>query len=308
VTLPKGTHDLKITFSVSANALPPVNLRFTWSPVQASIAKAVAAARSARTALVFVDDANTTGDLHPLGAYQDQLVDAVADANPNTVVVLNTGNPVAMPWLGKVSSVLEMWYPGQEGGTATADVLLGRTPVGGKLPITFPASAADTPFAGRPERDPATIGTIQWSEGLFMGYRWYDQQNIRPLFAFGEGLSYTQFRYSRLDVRRTWDGGLDVRINVRNVGHETGDDVPQVYVGPSPSAPAGVQQAVRKLVQFERITLAPGRETRLKLHVDARELSYWSTAAQRWVRGGGRRDVYVGSSSRDLRAHTVVRL
>ena len=304
VSLPKGTHDLKITFTVSANALPPVNLRFTWSPVQASIDKAVAAAAHAKTAVVFVDDANTTGDLHPLGVYQDQLVNAVADANPNTVVVLNTGDPVQMPWLSKVKSVVEMWYPGQEGGTATANVLLGRTSVGGKLPITFPASAQDTPFAGHPERDPNTIGTIQWSEGLFMGYRWYDQQNIKPLFAFGEGLSYTQFRYSGLDVRRSWDGGLDVRFNVRNVGHRIGDEVPQVYLGPAPNVPASVQQAVRKLVQFDRITLWPGRQRRLTLHVDARELSYWSTAQQRWVRGTGRRDVYVGSSSRDLRERT----
>jgi beta-glucosidase len=182
-------------------------------------------------------------------------------------------------------------------------VLLGRASVGGKLPISFPASAQDTPFGGHPERDPSLIGTIQWSEGLFMGYRWYDQQNITPLFAFGHGLSYTKFRFSDLDVERAHDGGLDVRFKVRNVGRATGDEVPQVYLGPSPSAPAGVQQAVRKLVQFDRITLRPGEQRRLTLHVDARELSYWSTAQQRWIRGTGRRDVYLGSSSRDIREH-----
>ena len=311
VPLTKGSHDLKITFAVAANALPPVNLRFTWSPVQKSIDAAVAKAAGAKTAVVFVDDANPTvptGALKPLGAYQDQLVNAVADANPNTVVVLNTGDPVQMPWLHKVKSVVEMWYPGQEGGTASANVLLGRTPVGGKLPITFPASDADTPFAGHPERDPARIGTIEWSEGLFMGYRWYDQQNIKPLFAFGHGLSYTRFRYSDLDVDRARDGGLDVRFEIRNVGRATGDEVPQVYLGPSPNAPAGVQQAERKLVQFDRVTLRPGQRRDLRLHVDARELSYWSTAKQQWVRGTGRRDVYVGSSSRDLREHDSARL
>ena len=280
-----------------------MNLRFTWSPVQASIDKAVATAAGAKTAVVFVDDANTTGALNPLGRYQDQLVDAVANANPDTVVVLNTGDPVQMPWLDKVRSVVEMWYPGQEGGTATANVLLGRASVGGKLPISFPASAQDTPFGGHPERDPSLVGTIQWSEGLFMGYRWYDQQNINPLFAFGHGLSYTKFRYSDLDVRGAHDGRLDVRFKVRNVGRATGDEVPQVYLGPSPNAPAGVQQAVRKLVQFDRVTLRPGEQRRLTLHVDARELSYWSTAQQRWIRGTGRRDVYLGSSSRDIREH-----
>jgi beta-glucosidase len=303
VPLTKGVHDLKITFAVAATALAPVNLRFTWSPVQASIDKAVATAAGAKTAVVFVDDANATGALNPLGRYQDQLVDAVASANPNTVVVLNTGDPVQMPWLAKVRSVVEMWYPGQEGGTATANVLLGRASVGGKLPISFPASAQDTPFGGHPERDPSLIGTIQWSEGLFMGYRWYDQQNIAPLFPFGHGLSYTKFRYSDLSVHGTHDGGLDVRFKVGNVGRATGDEVPQVYLGPSPSVPAGVQQAVRKLVQFDRVTLRPGEQRRLTLHVDARELSYWSTAQQRWIRGTGRRDVYLGSSSRDIREH-----
>ena len=187
VALTKGAHDLKITFTVAATALPPVNLRFTWSPVQASIDKAVATAAGAKTAVVFVDDANTTGALNPLGRYQDQLVDAVANANPDTVVVLNTGDPVQMPWLDKVRSVVEMWYPGQEGGTATANVLLGRASVGGKLPISFPASAQDTPFGGHPERDPSLVGTIQWSEGLFMGYRWYDQQNIARSSRSGMG-------------------------------------------------------------------------------------------------------------------------
>ena len=234
VALTKGSHDLKITFTVAATALPPVNLRFTWSPVQASIDKAVATAAGAKTAVVFVDDANTTGSLNPLGRYQDQLVDAVATANPNTVVVLNTGDPVQMPWLAKVRSVVEMWYPGQEGGTATANVLLGRASVGGKLPISFPASAQDTPFGGHPERDPSLIGTIQWSEGLFMGYRWYDQQNIAPLFPFGHGLSYTKFRYPTSTPAAEHDGGLDVRFKVRNVGRATGDEVPQVYLGPSP--------------------------------------------------------------------------
>ena len=113
----------------------------------------------------------------------------------------------------------------------------------------------------------------------------------------------TKFRYSDLNVRGAHDGGLDVRFNVRNVGRAVGDEVPRVHLGPSPTAPAGVQQAVRKLVQFDRVTLRPGEQRRLTLHVDARELSYWLTAQQRWIRGTGRRDVYLASSSRDIREH-----
>jgi beta-glucosidase len=131
-------------------------------------------AAQAHLAIVFGDDANTSGDIHPLGPYQDQLVQAAA-ADPNTVVVLNTGNPALMPWLGSVKSVLEMWHPGQEGGTATARLLLGDANPGGRLPITFPASPDDAPFAGHPERLQGGNGQIIWSEGLFMGYRWYDQ-------------------------------------------------------------------------------------------------------------------------------------
>jgi len=311
VALTAGAHPIKITYNVPANQVSPVVFRSTWAPVQAGIAAAVAAASHARTAIVFVDDANTTsppGGVAALGAFQDQLITAVAAVNPNTVVVLNTGNPVLMPWHDSVKSILEMWYPGQEGGTATANLLLGESVPGGKLPITFPTGLDQTPFGGHPERITGANGVITWSEGLFMGYRWYDANDLQPLFPFGFGLSYTSFDYSRLKVSRTRDGGLEVRFRVRNAGTRRGDEIPQVYVGPSPDAPAGVQQALRQLVQFDRITIEPGDTEEVTLSVAPRQLSYWSTASQQWVLGGGRRTIYVGSSSRDLPLTTTVDL
>ncbi|MEJ2601363.1 MAG: glycoside hydrolase family 3 C-terminal domain-containing protein [Anaerolineales bacterium] len=303
-----GLHSIQISYTVPANAVLPVSFRFAWSPVQATIDKAAAAAEQAPVAIVFVDDGNTSGSIRHLGPYQDRLVQAVTAANPNTILVLNTGNPVLMPWLGQVKAMLEMWYPGQEGGTATAKLLLGQADPGGKLPITFPASTADTPFAGHPERLQGVNGQITWSEGLFMGYRWYDQQKIQPLFEFGYGLSYTQFEYSQLNVTPTSDGGLDVSFRVQNIGSIRGDEVPQVYVGPSPDVPAGVQQAVKKLVQFERITLLPNQWRELRLHVTRRDLSYWSTAAHDWAVGTGIREVFVGASSRDIRLSGTVEI
>ena len=303
LALTAGQHTVTVGFNVAPTAAPPVYFRLTWSPVQASIDTAIAAARNARTAVVFVDDANPSapaGSVNSLGPYQDELVTAVAAVNPHTVVVLNTGNPVLTPWVSSVSSVLEMWYPGQEGGTATARLLLGQTTPGGKLPITFPASSDQTPFAGHPERLTGVNGLITWSEGLFMGYRWYDQQHLQPMFPFGYGISYTRFQLSALRISRSQDGGFTVSVRVRNIGTTKGAEIPQVYVGPSPDAPPNVQQVERKLVQFGRVELEPGQARDVRLRVAPRELSGWSTTGEVWVLGTGVRQVFVGNSSRDL--------
>jgi beta-glucosidase len=133
-----------------------------------------------------------------------------------------------------------------------------------------------------------------------MGYRWYDQQKLQPLFPFGFGLSYADFELSKLHVSPAGDGGLDVSLHVHNIGPTSGIEVPQVYLGPSPNVPTGVQQPVRKLVQFHQVQLNPGQSKDLALHVDRRELSYWSSATQSWVMPTGPRQVFVGTSSREL--------
>jgi beta-glucosidase len=315
LTLTAGPHAISVT-AAPATPLPPfippssgpVQVRLAWVTAQqrqANLETAVAAARSARTAVVFAYNEGTEGtDRSSLALpnAQDELIEAVAAANPRTVVVLNTGDPVLMPWANDVRSILQMWYPGQEGGDATADLLLGTANPGGKLPVTFPASEQDTPFAGHPERYPGVNGQQFYSEGILIGYRWYDTQKIAPLFPFGHGLSYTQFEYSKLKLKHSRDGGLDVRFRVRNVGSRTGTEAPQVYVGPPANPP--VPMAQKSLAGFDRIELAPGQARKVTLHVGARELSYWSPSAHGWVLATGRRPLYVGSSSRDIRLQT----
>jgi len=318
INLVAGQHTIQITAAVPLTSYVPINIpvpvpliqpvtfRLAWSRLGDTIAAAVAAARSANVAVVFADDngvANTE-IVNSLAPNQDALVEAVANANPNTVVVLSTGDPVLMPWLSSVKAVLEMWYPGQEGGTSTAKLLLGLANPGGRLPITWPASGDQTPFAGHPERINGNGTDVPFSEGLYMGYRWYDQQNITPLFPFGYGLSYTHFDYSGLKIRPDSDG-LEVSFQVENTGSVQGSEVPQVYVGAPANPPPSVQFAVQKLVGFQPVELDPGEGEQVSIHVSKRELSYWSTPAQSWVLPTGERKISVGASSRDLRLHGI---
>jgi beta-glucosidase len=316
-----GPHRIQIAAAIPLNTVwpnnagtpipltPPVTFRLTWSRLGETLQAAVTAASAASVAVVFADDngAASSDLINPLAPNEDALVAAVAQANPNTIVVLNTGDPALLPWLQEVKAVLEMWYPGQEGGTSTARLLLGQANPGGKLPISWPVSGDQTPFAGHPERVTGDGSKVVFSEGLYMGYRWYDQQKITPLFAFGHGLSYTQFAYSGLKIRPD-SGGLEVSFQVENTGSVQGSEVPQVYVGPPSNPPPGVQFALQKLVGFKRVQLNAGDGESVSVHVSRRELSYWSTATQSWVLAGGKRTVSVGASSRDIRLHGSARV
>jgi beta-glucosidase len=321
----------------------PAEVQLRWVPPDGqtqSINAAVTAAQSARRVVVFAYDDGTEGRDRAgsdqgaglqLPGYQDALIQAVAAANPNTIVVLNTGDAVLMPWASSVNSILEMWYPGQMGGPATARVLLGAVDPGGKLPISFPADAThfptydpnctDTSPTGNCPLYPGVVGpspfvpgattsfrtiTAMQVNGIYQGYRWYDKHGVTPLFPFGYGLSYTRFVYSKLRVSRAAGGGIDVSFRISNVGTYTGSDTPQVYIGPSSRLVSTVQQAVRTLVQFQRVSLRPGTSANLSLHVTSQALSSWSTAAQQWLVGAGPRTVYVGPSSRTLPLQTTV--
>ena len=246
----------------------------------------------------------------------DALISAVAASGTPTIVVLQTGGPVLMPWLADVEGVLEVWYAGQEMGPAIAALLWGDANPSGKLTHSFPVSEADLPTAGSFKQYPGwftqtgtssppvpragAIRQVEYTEGLYVGYRWYDVEAIDPLFPFGFGLSYTSFSYSGLSLKKTGDGGVNVTFTVTNTGARTGTEVPQVYLGPSPAAPGGVQQAVHKLAGFKRIELEPGQSQKVQIHVNRQSLSYWSIDADAWVVGTGSRSVSVGSSSRDL--------
>ena len=176
--------------------------------------------------------------------------------------MLNTSQPVALPWVDKVKAVLEMWWPGDEGGWSTANILLGKTSPAGRLPITWGKSLDDYPATDpkHPERSWKGVdGKTTYSEGVNVGYRWFDKENIAPLFPFGHGLSYTTFDYSDLDVAQaSADGGLEVNVTIKNTGNMDSDEVPQVYLGAPDDIPAGVQFPVRALVGFDRIHLEAG--------------------------------------------------
>jgi beta-glucosidase len=314
VHLTAGTH----TVHVSAVGIPgfltgPLQVRLSWvtpSAAAATLADAVAQARAARTAVVFGYDEGTEGADRtslalPFG--QDALIKAVAAANPNTVVVLNTGSAITMPWLHSVRSVLDLYYPGQLGGRATARLLFGDVNPSGKLSQTFPLDEAHTLVSGDPARYPGVNGEEQYSEGILVGYRWYDAQHQKTLFPFGFGLSYSTFSYRGLHASAARAGGLDVSFTVKNTGRRAGREVAQVYLGPS-SRVTGAQQAVRALAGYGKVSLRPGQSRRITVHVAVRQLQHWDSSAHAWRLGTGPRTVWAGPSSATLPLSTTVRI
>ncbi|HEV2448666.1 MAG TPA: glycoside hydrolase family 3 C-terminal domain-containing protein, partial [Candidatus Sulfopaludibacter sp.] len=309
IDLKAGAHQIEITTSPDTSKAP-VQVRLNWyTPEQraADHEHAIAAAKSAKVAVVFVW--TRLQPVFGLPGDQDKLVEEVAAANPNTVVVLNTSQPVALPWVDKVKGVLEMWWPGDEGGWSTANLLLGKVSPAGRLPVTWGKSLSDYPATDpkHPERSkrPPNKET-HYSEGVNVGYRWFDKENIEPLFAFGHGLSYTKFDYSNLKVDKATGGGIDVSVQIKNSGGMDSDEVPQVYLGAPDTVPDGVQFAVRALVGFDRVHLAAGETKTVTIHVPERQMQYWSTKDGKWVLASGKRTVSVGGSSRDLRVNQAV--
>ena len=291
--------------AIKARAGPngPMRLRLAWITPDAeeqARAAAVAAARSARTAIVVAWDEAGEGHDRPaldLPWQQDRLIAAVAGANPRTIVVLTTAAPVLMPWLARTAAVLETWYPGVAGAEALAAILLGEADPGGRLPVTFPADPGRTPTSS-PERYPGIGGVADYREGVLVGYRWYDVTGTEPLFPFGYGLSYTRFAYRDLAVTAHADG-WEVAFTVRNIGPRFGSEVAQLYLGP----PDGVSASLspRQLAGFAKIGLAPGEQRRLTLPLDRQAaLSYWSSERGAWVPALEARPIEVGASSRDI--------
>jgi beta-glucosidase len=271
----------------------------TPSALAPDITAAVTAAKTARTAVVIVsDDTESEATDRPslnLPSAQDELIEAVAAANPHTVVVINAGAPIAMPWLNQVGSVLDAWYPGQGSGTALASVLFGQTDPGGHLPVTFPTSLSEVP-ASTTAQFPGNGTEVLYSEGIDVGYRWYDANDLTPLFPFGFGLSYTKFAYSGLRLSSTTvTGTQDVRVSatVTNIGNRTGSDVAQLYIGD----PASTGEPPRQLEGFHRVNLAPAQSARVSFVITPQDTSWWSDTANGWTQTAGRYHVYVGDSS-----------
>ncbi len=337
--LSAGLHKITITYNPSINAATTPTFRFAWAPLNQNTEAAKAAARAADTTIIFADDSNpgTTAGAGPnssvsaalrqINAKQAKLITDVAAAargvGKKTVLVMNSGTAVAMPFAPQVDAILEMWYPGQEGGTATADLLYGKYNPSGRLPMTFPVDDNATPFTNHPAWTDGTqepgeaTRTIKWGDGVNVGYRWYTDpasnvNGYKPRFAFGYGLSYTTFDLGGLAVKNAADGGLDVTFTVTNTGSRRGGTAPQIYLGPSPDLKApvydanglvidGFQQSEMKLVQFDHVDLEPGASKTETLHVDVQQLSAWDTKAQKWVLGTGDRKVMLAAASNDIK-------
>ena len=267
------------------------------------LAQAVLAAKQADVAVLFMGLSRnleseavdrTSFDL-PVG--QVELINAVAKANPRTVVVMNSGNPVPMSgWINQVKSVLQVWYTGQETGHAIADVLVGNINPSGKLPVTFLKRWEDSPAYGN---YPGQNGEVHYSEGIFVGYRHFDAKNILPEFPFGYGLSYTNFSFHDLNIQNlnTKMAKADLSFQVTNTGSVAGAEVAQLYVGEhSPLVP----RPVRELKAFQKVWLAPGETKTVVLHLDQTSFAYFDANDMRWKINPGLFRLEIGSSSRDL--------
>src|SRR5690606_21527691 len=275
--------------------LPDATIEFADGSDPAAAARLAAAAD---IALVFGTQwASESIDVElKLDGEQDALVNATTTANPNTVVVLQTGGPVLMPWADKVPAILAAWYPGRMGGAAIARVLTGAVNPSGHLPATFPRSLDQLPWP-----DDLRTGDLVYDEGALVGYKWFDAKGHDPLLPFGHGLSYTTFDYDHLVATRGGDGAVAM-LEVTNTGEWAGADVVQLYVsGPGWPAP-------RRLGGFTRVELAAGERRRVEIHVDPRLLGDWYTNRAGWTHAAGAYTVSVGHSSRELTDSVAIEL
>jgi beta-glucosidase len=307
-------HEAEIAVSLRPDDWPqgPVAIRLGVVPKPddgALLREAVEAARAADAAVVVVGSspaAESEGFDRPglaLPGRQDELVRRVAAVNPRTIVVVNAGMPVLMPWADRVAAVGYAWLPGQAMGVALADVLLGRAEPAGRLPVTIPAAEADCPVLHAVPED----GRLVYREGLLVGYRGYDRAETRPQFPFGHGLGYTTWAYESAVADRTVlppDGGLEVTVLLRNTGPRTGREVVQAYLEPPAGDPG---RPVRALAAFAAVTAAPGGQAEARLTVPARAFARYDEAAGTWRRPPGEFTVRVGRSSADLPLRLRVR-
>jgi beta-glucosidase len=241
-----------------------------------------------------------------LPAGQDELIAAVEQANPHTVVVLNTGDPVTMgKWIDKTPALLDMWYGGQEGGHALAAILFGDTDPSGKLPVTLPKKYEDNPAAAN---YPGTNLEVNYAEGIYVGYRYYDTRNVEPQFPFGFGLSYTNFEYSQLRAEISPSkerSSVTVTVAVKNSGLRRGTEVVELYVH---DGHAKMDRPIHELKGFARVDLQPNESKTVRFILSPDAFSYWSPETKAWQVDPGRFQIQVGASSRDIRQQAAIDL
>ncbi|MBX4936397.1 glycoside hydrolase family 3 C-terminal domain-containing protein [Rhizobium binae] len=307
------TYQLSVEYEPSSATEEGINLiavRFgVEKPLgEADIEAAVETARNADVALLFVGrdgEWDTEGLDLPnmrLPGRQEELIERIAAANANTVVVLQTGGPIEMPWLGKVRAVLEIWYPGQELGNAVADVLFGDAEPGGRLPQTFPKTLADNSAITRdPVVYPGKDGHVRYAESVFVGYRHHDTRAVEPLFPFGFGLGYTRFRWSepRLSAREMGSDGVTISVDLTNIGDRAGAELVQLYVRPPKSK---VERPDKELRAFAKLSLRPGETRTAVLKILPRDLAYFDIEAGAFRVEPGDYQLIVAANAADIRS------
>ena len=229
---------------------------------------------------------------------QDAVIEALAKVNPRLAVVIVSGNAVAMPWVDNVNAIVEAWYCGSQSGTALADIIFGDVNPSGKLPVTFPVRLEDNGAHALGAYDPAST-EAHYSEGIFVGYRWAQKKDIKPLFAFGHGLSYTTFSYSEAEISRTTmseNGNVTVSVNVTNTGDREGKEIVQLYIGDDECS---VERPVMELKAFRKVSIKPGETVRVSFPVNADMLKFYGTDG--WTLEKGSFTAYVGAASDDIR-------
>lgn len=271
------------------------------------IADAAAAARKA-DAVIFVGGLNKSnhqdceGDdrlQYGLPYAQDKVIGALAEANPNLAVVIVSGNAVAMPWIDRVPAVLEAWFSGSEAGNALADVVFGAVNPSGKLPFTFPVRLEDNGAHALGEYPGAD--KVKYNESIFVGYRWHDKEQLKPLFAFGHGLSYTAFAVGNVKADRTTlapNGSIRISADVTNTGDRAGAEVVQLYIGDEQSS---LPRPVKELKGFQKVSLNPGQTRTVTFEITSGMLQYYDDAKGAWVAEPGAFTAYVGAASDDIR-------
>lgn len=272
------------------------------------IADAVAAAKEA-DAVIFIGGLNKSAhqDCEDSDRYglelpyaQDKTIEALAAANPNLTVVIVSGNAVAMPWVDKVNGIMETWFSGSQTGHALADVLFGKVNPSGKLPFTFPVKLEDNAAHALDAYDPEDL-SVEYKEGIFVGYRWAEKEQIKPLFAFGHGLSYTDFAYGEAKAAKTSmkeNGTLSVSVDVTNTGDVAGKEVIQLYIGDNE---ASVARPVKELKGFRKISLEPGQKQTVTFEITPDMLKFFDADRHEWVLEKGKFTAFIGAASDDIR-------
>ena len=324
IFLKAGNHPIKIEYSAKPNFLLAFILRIVMPAMsdmlnkfrfleigcrlpEPDMSKAVALARKTDIVIVVVgssDNYETEGEDRPsmkLTGEQDKLIESILDVNNNTIVIMNTGSPIEMPWVSDCPALLQVWLPGQEGGRAISNVLFGNVNPSGKLPVTFPKVLEDNPSYGHYPGDDDVV----YNEGIYVGYRYYDTKDVTPLFPFGHGLSYTKFEYKSLECPKDVQSLENIVINftVKNIGQTKGQEVVQCYIRDIDSS---LDRPFKELKAFHKLDLLPGESKTVNLSLDSTSFSFFDDRINKWTAESGKFEIMIGSSSKDIRLKQII--